>query len=73
VLPVLYLVGFQGRRLNAWSTRSAGPTDRVGFYLCVWLIAGALAGSFAQPLWDLGQECGAAGRPVVLCVLRLDR
>ncbi len=67
--PVVYFLGFQLRRLGAWSQRKEVPNDRVGFFLLVAAIFGFAAGSFAQPLWNKGAECKAAGQPVVSCVL----
>lgn len=69
LFPVMYLVGFQVRRLAAWSKRTPGPTDRVGFFLVVATIFGFAVGSFAQPLWNKGVKCKAAGQPVISCVL----
>lgn len=69
--PILYIVGFQMRRLLAWSRRETGPTDRVGFHLVVAAILGFAVGCFAQPMWDQGSACQAAGQPVVNCVFKL--
>lgn len=66
--PVLYFVGFQVRRLGAWSKRVEGPKDRVGFFLVVTAIFGFAIGSSAQPLWNKANECKAQGQPVISCV-----
>ncbi len=68
LFPLMYFVGFQVRRLAAWSKRASGPTDRIGFFLLVAAIFGFAVGSFAQPLWNKGVECKATGQPVVSCV-----
>ena len=68
VFPVLYFVGFQVRRLGAWSKREDGPKDRVGFFLLVAAIFGFAVGCFAQPLWNKANECKAAGQPGLSCV-----
>ncbi|MFT0533609.1 hypothetical protein ACMHYJ_12390 [Castellaniella hirudinis] len=70
-LPVVYLFSFQARRLGAWSKRQDGPKDRVWFFLLLFVIVGFCFGSFAQPLWDTGVECQAAGQPLVSCVFSL--
>jgi hypothetical protein len=69
LFPAMYFVGFQIRRLVAWSKRAPGPTDRIGFFFLVSAIFGFVIGSFAQPLWNKGVECRAAGQPVVSCLL----
>ncbi len=66
--PALYFFGFQLRRLGAWSKREDGPKDRVGFFLLVAAIFGFGMGCLAQPLWDKGTECKAAGQPVASCI-----
>lgn len=68
LFPALYFVGFQVRRLAAWSQRTPGPTDRVGFFLLVAALFGFAVGSFAQPLWNKSIECKAASQPIVSCV-----
>ncbi|SFU32257.1 hypothetical protein SAMN05216339_101338 [Nitrosomonas eutropha] len=70
-LPVIYFIGYQVRRLGAWSKREARPGDRIGFFLIMALVLGFVFGSFAQPLWSAGVSCHAAGQPVVPCVLNL--
>lgn len=68
VFPAIYFLGFQLRRLGAWSKREESPKDRVGFFLLVAAIFGFAVGSFAQPLWDKGAECKATGQPLATCV-----
>jgi len=68
VFVVAYLAHFQLRRLGAWSKREEGPKDRVGFFVVVTAVLGLAVGSFAQPLWDKGAECRAAGQPLAACV-----
>lgn len=68
VFPVLYIVGYQVRRVAAWSKRAHGPTDRIGFFVPLFAILGFAIGSLAQPLWSKGVECKAAGQPVFSCV-----
>lgn len=70
-LPVIYFIGYQVRRLGAWSKREARPSDRIGFFLIMALVLGFVFGSFAQPLWLAGVGCHAAGQPAVPCVLNL--
>lgn len=65
----MYYIGFQLRRIDAWSKREQGPKDRVGFFLLIATIFGFAVGSLAQPLWDKGTECKAAGQPILSCVL----
>jgi len=69
LFPVMYYIGFQVRRLGAWSKREQSPKDRIGFFLLIGAVFGFAVGSFAQPLWNKGTECKAAGQPVVSCVL----
>ncbi|ADR35401.1 hypothetical protein Sulku_2752 (plasmid) [Sulfuricurvum kujiense DSM 16994] len=69
IFPIFYFVGFQVRRLGAWSKREDGPKDRIGFFLLVAAIIGFAVGCFAQPLWDKASECKAAGQPGLSCVL----
>lgn len=69
LFPTFYFVGFQVRRLGAWSKREEGPKDRVGFFLMVAAIVGFAVGSFAQPLWNKANECKAAAQPVLSCTL----
>src|SRR6476469_28783 len=52
--PLLYLAGYQARRLAVWARRGPAPQDRVWFFLLLSAILGLLVGSFAQPLWDAG-------------------
>lgn len=33
IAPILYFIGFQLRRLGAWSKRKEAPKDRVVFFL----------------------------------------
>lgn len=68
LFPALYFVGFQVRRLGAWSKREEGPKDRIGFFLLVAAIFGFGVGSFAQPLWNKADECKLAGQPVLSCI-----
>lgn len=70
-LPVAYFLGFQLRRLGAWSKRQDGPKERVGFFLLVLAILGFGVGSFAQPLWNKGVECKAGGQPLAVCIFSL--
>ncbi len=63
-----YLAGFQVRRLGAWSKREEGPKDRVGFFVLVMAVVGFAVGSFAQPLWNKGVECRAAGQALATCM-----
>lgn len=65
---LMYLAGFQLRRLAAWSKREEPPKDRLGFFVPMMAILGFAVGSFAQPLWDKGAECKAEGQPLVACV-----
>lgn len=69
IFPALYFVGFQVRRLGAWSRRAEGPKDRIGFFIFVAAIFGFILGSIAQPLWSKATECKAANQPVLSCVL----
>lgn len=69
LFPIIYFFGFQIRRLSAWSKRSKGPTERVGFFIFLTAILGFLIGSFAQPLWDKGVECKVENKPLVQCIL----
>lgn len=69
LFPILYFAGFQVRRLGAWSKRKEGPKDRIGFFLLVTAIFGFAIGSFAQPLWDKADECKAAGKSGLSCIL----
>ena len=68
VFPLVYLAGLQLRRLGAWSKREKGPQDRIGFFLLVAAVFGFVVGSFAQPLWNKGVECRAAGQPLGACI-----
>lgn len=68
LFPAMYFVGFQIRRLAAWSKRAPSPMDRVGFFLLVAALFGFAVGSFAQPLWNKGIECKAASQPIVSCI-----
>lgn len=69
VLPIVWFIGFQVRRLGAWSKRQGGPKDRVGFFILVFAVLGFAVGCFAQPLWDKGVACNAVHQPVLPCVL----
>ena len=68
LFPILYFMGFQVRRLSAWSKRENGPKDRIGFFLVAVAIIGFGVGSFAQPFWNKANECKAVGQPVLSCV-----
>jgi hypothetical protein len=61
---IAYGYGFQ----LAWSRREEGSKDPVGFFVTVLAILGFAIGSFAQPLWDKGAECLAAGQALVKCM-----
>ena len=69
LFPVLYLLGFQLRRLAAWSMREEGPKGRVAFFITLSAIFGFVVGSLAQPLWSKASECKAQGQPVISCTL----
>lgn len=69
VLPLLYLVGLQARRLGAWSVRRVPPRDRVGFFLLLNCAIGLFLGCLLQPLWNIGAGCTEAGDPLVHCVI----
>jgi hypothetical protein len=66
--PLLYFIGYQARRLGAWSKRQTGPGDRVGFFLVVAVLFGFIAGSLIQPLWDRGVACKSNGQLIIPCV-----
>ena len=68
IFPILYFTVFQLRRLGAWSKREEGPKDRIVFFLIVTALIGFTAGSLAQPLWNKGVECKAAGQSIIPCV-----
>lgn len=68
VFPALYWVGFQIKRVGAWSMREEGPKDRVGFFLIVLAILGFVIGCFAQPQWDKVMACKASGEPMGTCL-----
>jgi len=68
LFPVLYFVGFQARRLSAWSKRAETPKDRVGFFIFVAAIFGFAIGCFAQPQWNKINECKAQGQSVISCI-----
>jgi hypothetical protein len=67
--PLIYYVGFQARRLGAWSKREAPPKDRIAFFIFAALVFGVVAGSLVQPYWDKGIECKAVGTPIASCLL----
>jgi len=68
LLPVLYLIVRQLRRLGSWVQRNEGPRERASAMVVILAVLGFAGGSFAQPLLDKGQECQAQGQSVVQCV-----
>lgn len=69
VLPAAYFVRYLLRRSGAWFKGEEGPKDRVIPFMLLWAVLGFGIGSFAQPLWNKGAACQAAGQPVVPCVM----
>jgi hypothetical protein len=67
--PAGWFLWFQFRRVAAWSKREPGPKDRVGFFVVLLTVLGFAVGSFAQPVWDRGVECWAAGQPIGACLI----
>ena len=69
ILVVFYFVARQVRRFGAWVQREDGPKERAVPMAAILAIIGFVAGSLAQPMWNKGAQCAAAGKSVVPCVL----
>ena len=67
LLPVLYLLMYLVRLADAWMRRDQPPRVRVIAFIVVFAVFGFVVGIFAQPLWDHGVACNAAGKPVLAC------
>jgi hypothetical protein len=68
VFPLLYLVGYLLNCGEAWMRRAQPPRDRVIAFLVLAAVVGFVAGIYAQPPWDRGVACNAAGESVLACV-----
>ncbi|WP_050470675.1 hypothetical protein [Herbaspirillum chlorophenolicum] len=71
LMPIVYLLGFQVRRIGAWSKRQPGPTDRIGFFILVTALFGFVVGCFIQPHWDKGEGCRDSGKSPIYCFLKI--
>jgi hypothetical protein len=69
VFVALYLLARQLRQLGAWIMRREGPRERVGAFIVIAVVLGAIAGGLAQQPVTAAMHCHANGQPVIPCLL----
>lgn len=69
ILPLFYLIVRQLKRFSAWANREAGPKERVGVYIIIFVVAGIFIGGMSQDLVDLGVSCYKQDKPVLSCMM----
>ncbi|MDZ4348233.1 MAG: hypothetical protein U1A22_01705 [Xanthomonadaceae bacterium] len=65
----VYLIARQLRRFSAWAMRQAGPRERVGVFIVLAALLGAVVGGLVHQPVTAAMTCHAHGESVIACLL----